>query len=266
MPRKVTGQKDPALTLLRELAGEEGRRRAGRFAAEGEEIVKRAFDFGGRVDILILAERCAQDPGSAELIERARCAGAEIVTATEGLLAKILEAKPTPECIAIVERRTVPLADILAAPRALVVMVEHGENADNLGMLLRSADAAGVDGVILAADTTDPFARRVVRGSRGAVFTVPICIIHDPVRAIDEARQAGLQVVATSARADAPYTSIDFVKPTMVIVGNEHVGISDAVRERSDAVAGIPMRGRINSLNIAVAGSIVLYEALRQRA
>lgn len=265
MFRQVAGQKDPIIMLLRELAGEDGRRRSGRFFAEGEEIVRRAFDYGGQVDTLILTERFAADPKCAELAERARYAGAEIVTATEGLLSKVLEAKPTPECIAIVERRTAALADILAAPRALVLMVEHGDNADNLGMLLRSTDAAGVDGVVLAADTTDPFSRRVVRGSRGAVFTVPVCIQHDAVRAIDAAKQAGLQVVATSATSDTPYASVDFTKPTLIVVGNEHVGISDAVRDHADAVAAIPMRGRINSLNIAVAGSIVLYEALRQR-
>jgi len=265
MVRKATGQKDTVIVVLRELTTEDGRRRRARFAAEGEEIVKRAFDYGGRVDTLILAERFAADRKSGELIERARQAGAEVVTATEGLLSKVLEAKPTPECIAIVECRLASLDEMLRAPNALVLMVEHGENADNLGMLLRSTDAVGVDGVVLAADTTDPFARRVVRGSRGAVFAVPICIQHDAARAIDAAKKAGLRVVATSARSESPYTSVDFCKPTMIVVGNEHVGITDAVRERADSVVAIPMRGRINSLNIAVAASIVMYEAIRQR-
>lgn len=265
MIRKVTGQKDPVAQLLRGLVGEDGRRRSGRFFVEGEELIRRAFDYGGKVDSLVLAERFAASPDSADLIERAGQASAEVTMVTQGLLAKILEAKPTPECLAIAERRVAALADMFTAPCPLVLMVEHGENADNLGMLLRSTDAAGVDGVILAADTTDPFSRRVVRGSRGAVFTVPICILRDPVKAIAEAKNAGLQVVATSARSDIPYTVVDFAKPTMVIVGNEHVGISDAVRECSDIVAGMPMLGRINSLNIAVAASVVLYEVARQR-
>jgi len=266
MIRQATGQKDPVIALLKELGTEDGRRRAGRFFAEGEEIVRRAFDYGGHVDTLIVTERFSSDPKCAGLAGLARSVGAEIVTASEGLLAKVLEAKPTPECIAIVQRETAQMDAILSASRALVLMVEHGENADNLGMLLRSTDAAGVDGVVLAAATTDPFARRVVRGSRGAVFTTPICIQYDPVRVIAAARKAGLQVVATSARSDDAYTSVDYTRPTLVVVGNEHVGISDEVRKAADTVVYIPMRGRINSLNIAVAGSIVLYEALRQRA
>lgn len=266
MINRVTGQKDPVVQLLRELVSEDGRTRHGRFLVESEELVRRAFDYGGKVDSLILTERYAASPLAAELLDRARQAKADIFTATDGLLAKILEAKPTPECLTIVERKVAALTQMFAAPNPLVMMVEHGDNADNLGMLLRSTDAAGVDGVILTADTTDPFSRRVVRGSRGAVFTVPICIARNSVKAIAEARQSGLQVVATSARSDVIYTDLDFDKPTMVIVGNEHVGISDEVREHADAVARIPMLGRINSLNIAVAASLMLYEALRQRS
>lgn len=264
--RPVSGQKDPVVQLLRELTGEDGRKRRGQFFAEGDELVRRAFDFGGKVDSLVLAERFAASPQVAELLERATQAQSEVYSASEGLLAKILEAKPTPECLAIVARRIASLSDILGAECPLVAMVEHGENADNLGMLLRSTDAAGVDGVILAADTTDPFSRRVVRGSRGAVFTVPICIQHDAAKSIAEAQKHGLQVIATSAQSDIAYTAVDYTKPTMIVVGNEHVGISETVRGLADAVVRIPMRGRINSLNIAVAASLVLYEAIRQRS
>lgn len=265
MIHRVTGQKDPIVQLLRELVGEDGRRRNARFLVEGEELVRRAFDYGGKVDSLILTERFAASRESEELLNRASLAEADAYSTTEGLLAKILEAKPTPECLAIVERRVTAIADVLATASPLLMMVEHGDNADNLGMLLRSTDAAGVDGAILAADTTDPFSRRVVRGSRGAVFTVPICIQYDAIKAITEAKKAGIQIIATSAQSDVFYTAIDYTKPTMVVVGNEHVGISEAVRTHADTVVRIPMRGKINSLNIAVAASLVLYEAIRQR-
>lgn len=253
------------MQLLRELVGEDGRRKHSRFFVEAEEIVRRAFDYGGKVDSIVLTERFAASQESADFLSRASHSGADVFTATEGLLAKILDAKPTPECLAIVERKVAALADMFTSACPFVMMVEHGDNADNLGMLLRSTDAAGVDGVILVAETTDPFSRRVVRGSRGAVFTVPICIQRDPVKAISEAKKAGLQVIATSARSDVIYTDLDYTKPTMVIVGNEHVGISEAVREHADTVARIPMLGKINSLNIAVAASLLLYEAVRQR-
>ena len=262
---KASGQKDPIIVLLRELTTEEGRRSRALFFAEGEELVLRAFDYGAHVQSLILTERFAASERARAVLDRALGVRAEVFTTTEGLLAKTLEAKPTPECVAIVERRLAELADVFAAEAALVLMVESGENADNLGMLLRSADAAGVSGVVLAANTIDPFGRRTVRGSRGAVFTVPISIQRDPARVVEEARRHGLQAVATSANADTLYTDIDYAKPTLVIVGNEHVGISPTVREISDCVVRVPMLGRVNSLNIASAASIVLYEVVRQR-
>ncbi|MDH7601041.1 MAG: RNA methyltransferase [Armatimonadota bacterium] len=261
----MSGQKDPAIVLLRELTSEEGRRTKNLFFVEGQELVNRAFDFGASIRNIILSEKFAASELSAELLDKAAAANIPVYAASEGLLAKILEAKPTPECLAVVERRLVPLEQVFSGDDVLAIMVEAGENADNLGMLLRSADAAGVCGVILAADTVDPFCRRAVRGSRGAVFTLPICIQKDSARVIKEAHAHGVQVVASSARAEVEYTHPDLTKPTLIIVGNEHRGITETVRSLSDVVVRIPMLGRINSLNIAVAASILLYEAVRQR-
>jgi len=265
-PIEVSGQKDPVMLLLRELVGEQGRRRRGLFFAEGEELAMRAFDYGSRVHSLILTDRFAAAAEAGVFLDRAAASDVQVFTATEGLLAKVLQAKPVPDCVVVVERATVPLSVVFSGSMPLAVMVEHGENADNLGMLLRSTDGAGVSGVVLAADTVDPFSRRAVRGSRGAVFTVPISIAQEPVRVIEEARRFGLQTVAASAKADKLYTDVDFAKPTLLVFGNEHVGISEAVREASDHVVYIPMLGRVNSLNIAAAASVVLYEAVRQRA
>ncbi len=265
MIHKVTGQKEPVIQLLRELTTPAGRLQRGRYIVEDKELVKRSFDFGCKIDSLIILDKFATTEDCQELSRRACQMKCPVYTASEGLLSKVLASRPTPDCVAIAERRTVAIDEILTNHDALIAMVENGDNADNLGMLLRSVDAVGADGVVLAADTTDPFSRRVVRGSRGAVFTRPICIMHDSVRAISEARKAGIQVIATSAQSDAFYTELDLTKPSMIVVGSEHFGISDEVRARADVVARIPMLGRINSLNIAVAASVVLYEAVRQR-
>ncbi|MCE5313424.1 MAG: RNA methyltransferase [Armatimonadota bacterium] len=260
----ISGQKDPVIRLLRELVSEEGRTRNRLFFAEGEELVRRAFDYGGVVESVILTDKFAATAKARTLLSRA--GQTDVYQCTEGLLAKILDAKPTPECLAIVARKTVGLSNVLAGDCSLIQMVESCENADNLGMLLRSTDAAGVSGVILAAETTDAFSRRVVRGSRGAVFTVPLCIQSDSVKVMEQARANGLQIIGTSANTDVPYTSIDYTKPTVIVVGNEHTGISETVRSMADAVVRIPMTGKINSLNIAVAASLVMYEAVRQRS
>lgn len=265
MFERVSGQKDEIIKLLRELQTEDGRRRSSQYFIEEREIVRRAFDFGGMVECMIVTDKFGQYPEAPDLLERAAYAKTKVYQATDGLINKILDAKPTPDCIAIMTRNVSGLGEVLAVENPLIMMVESCENADNLGMLLRSTDASGITGVILASNTTDPFSRRVVRASRGAVFTVPIAIHNDSAKIIDDAHSRGIQVAATSANTDDDYTSVDFTRPTMIIVGNEHTGISDTVREKADKTVRIPMKGKINSLNIAVAASVVMYEAVRQR-
>ena len=263
--KPVAGRKDPLMLRLSALHCEAGRLKHGSYFIEGAELVRRAVDFGAEIEAVVLTTGFAKTDEGAHLLDKTEGAGARAYSASAGLLSSVLGAKPIPHCLAVVARRTISLAEAAGSPNTLVQMVESGESADNLGMLLRTADAAGVDSVVLAADTIEPFNRRTVRGSRGAVFTLPICIAEDPLAAIKRARESGLKVVATSVRGEKDYAAVDYTKPVMLVVGNEHRGISRAVRENADVVAGIPMLGRVPSLNIAVAASIMLYEAVRQR-
>ena len=253
------------MKLLRDLHNEAGRRRNGLYVAEGAELVRRAIDFGAKLTSLVLTEPFLSSAEGSHLAAKATSAGVQIVSTTTGLLGKMLGTKPTPDCIAMVRRDIASLEDVVGPGSSLVLMVEHGENVDNLGMALRSCDAAGVDGVVLAADTVDPHNRRTVRGSRGAVFSLPISIAENPNDVISRARTIGLQIVGSSASASKNHWDVDYTSPTMMVVGNEHVGLSASLREQCDALIRIPMLGQIHSLNISVAASILLYEAIRQR-
>lgn len=262
--KTVSGQKDPLVKLIREIQTAEGRILHSCYFAEGEELVRRACTYGGNVQSLLLTEKFAAFESGAEIAELASKRGAECFICSSGLLSKILDAKPVPECLIVVER---DLADLRTAfsSSGLVFMIESCENSDNLGMLLRCADAAGVDSVVLAGDTVEPFNRKTVRGSRGAVFTVPICIEPDVQTVLDAACKSNFRVIASSANCSDLHTRIDMSGATVIVVGNEHTGISEIVRTGSQAVVRIPMFGRINSLNIATAASVLMYEYIRQR-
>lgn len=253
------------MKVLRELHNEAGRRKNGLYVAEGIELVRRAIDFGAEVHALILSQPCLESAEGGHLVDKAASAGIEVFSTTAGLMGKMLQAKPTPECVAMVRRNIAPLESALQQPNSLVLMVEHGENPDNLGMALRSCEACGVDGVVLAAHTVDPHNRRTVRGSRGAVFSLPISISTEASAAVDRASSAGFQVVGSSASATRDCFDVDLTGPTMIVVGNEHVGISATVKEKCDELVRIPMRGKIHSLNISIAASVLMYEAIRQR-
>ena len=261
----VSGQKEPIIKLLRELQTEDGRYKNGLYFVEGDEIVKRSLLYGGKLKYALVSEAFTTTKTGIDFINQLNAAGVDLYCASSGLISKIMGAKPIPDCLAVIERKPSKLADIFNKESSLIQIVESVENADNLGMLLRTTDACSVDGVVLTDKTADPYSRKVVRGSRGAVYTMPLCVNVNIADTIKSAKEAGFQVIATSANVDAFYWDVDYTKPTAFIVGNEHTGISDVVKEMADMVVKIPMSGKINSLNVAVAASMVLYEAIRQR-
>ena len=156
----------------------------------------------------------------------------------------------------------------MSTPTPLLLGVDHLENADNLGMLLRSAEAFDVQGVLLGNQTVDPFGRKVVRGSRGAVFRLPLVVRKEKSEmqhALETAKQKNIQVIATSANSSQVYTELDLSLPSLILIGNEHTGIDPTLIAQADHCVSIPMMGKINSLNVSVAGSLLLFEARRQR-
>ena len=163
------------------------------------------------------------------------------------------------------------LSQILQAvrddPAALVLLLDHIEDPQNVGSLLRTADAAGVAGVVLPADRAAGVTAAVVRASAGASEHVRVARVVNLSRAIGELKACDCWITGLDAgEAARPYTSIDFKGRCGLVVGNEGSGLGRLVREQCDFLARLPMRGRITSLNAGVAGALVMYEVLRQHA
>lgn len=264
--RSVSGLKDPIIQSLRKIKSAGGRAKEGMYLAEGPDLCTRAIRYGAEIYALICADGYVHQEGGIRL-RTLMPKDTLIYSCSEGMLNKCLEAKPTPLCVALVRRSLnlwSPLAQYTGQP-TLYLGVDRGDNADNLGMLLRTAEASGVTEVLLSGGTVDPWGRRVVRAARGAMFSVPLSEEVDSLEAVASAQSVGIQVITTSAKATANYTEIDYTKPSLLMVGNEHEGIDESVVEASDHCVLMPMLGHIHSLNIAVAASLILYEAQRQR-
>ena len=264
--KPISGLKDPIIQSLRRVKTSSGRAREGLYLAEGPDLSARAVRYGASIHALICGEGFIQQGQCQELIALLN-SDTPIYTCSEGMLHKCLEAKPTPPCVALVRRvesTWAPTAFTHEQP-SLYLGVDQGDNADNLGMLLRTAEATGVSAALLSGGTVDPWGRRVVRAARGAMFSVPLALEERSIDAVQSAQSAGIQVITTSAKASHDYTQIDYREPSLLIVGNEHHGIEEEVVEASDHCVLMPMLGHIHSLNIAVAASLILYEAQRQR-
>jgi TrmH family RNA methyltransferase len=163
-------------------------------------------------------------------------------------------------------RSLADIAPVLGrAHPALVLVVEGVEKPGNLGAMLRTADAAGVDGLIVCDPATDLGNPNVVRASRGSLFTVPVALAESTA-ALDRLKSLRIQTVAATPGATLSYTAVDLRGPVALVVGAEDAGLSDEWLRRADVQVRIPMAGKVNSLNVAASAALLLYEAVRQRA
>lgn len=152
-----------------------------------------------------------------------------------------------------------------ASGAPLLVVLDGIEDPHNLGAILRTADAAGVDGVIVQSRRSAALGGAAAKASAGAVAHVRIATVVNIARTLDELKAAGVWTVGLAGEADTPYDAVDFRLPTAVVLGAEESGLRRLVREKCDILAMIPMHGHVASLNVSVAAGVTLFEAVRQR-
>ena len=167
------------------------------------------------------------------------------------------------------ERKTYELHDLIddahANPPALIVVLDGIEDPHNFGAILRTCDGAGAHGVVRQTRHSAPLTGAVTKASAGALAHVKIADVVNIARAVEDLKDAGIWTVGLAGDAPSTYDKMDFSLPTALVLGAEGTGLRRLVRERCDMLAGIPMRGHVDSLNVSVATGVVLFEALRQR-
>ena len=203
-------------------------------------------------------------PEAGELIAAAEDAGATVVRATQGVLEALSDTTTPQGVAAVVEMGDVPLADI-PETADLVLVLDQVRDPGNAGTLVRSAAAAGAAAVIFTAGSVDPYSPKTVRASAGSLFRVDLVRDAGLDAATSELRGRGFAVVGTDAGVDTPYDALDYTAPVAFVVGNEAWGIPEDDRPLLTELVAIPMPGDAESLNAGIAGSLLLFEAVRQR-
>jgi TrmH family RNA methyltransferase len=262
---KITSLQNPRVKQLVKLRDRRDRDEAGVFIVEGYREVLRALDAGARPRELYVSRDWFLGENEDTLIARATEAGAEVVELSKEAFAKVAYRDRPDGLLAVVPQWRTGLEDIKLAAEPFLLVVEAIEKPGNLGTILRSADAAGVDAVIVCDPVTDIFNPNVVRSSTGVLFSVPLAIASsETVREWLSAR--GVRAVATTPAATDLYTATDLTGPLAIVMGSEQYGLSDFWLREADARVRIPMAGQADSLNVAMAAIITLFEAVRQRS
>lgn len=256
----ITSPKNPIVARFRDAgAGALG----DLFLVEGKKLVAEALDAGLRpVEAAFDVDRL---DALAAAVDRLRAIGAPTYACSSAVCAK-LSFVTTPQGIAVVFRKpSWSDDDLLGADPALLVIAAGVKEPGNLGALLRAAEAAGAHGLIALRGGADAFRDKAVRGAAGSLFRLPVRTAVAVEDALGLARARGLGLYVAEEDGEVDYLDADLRRPCALVLGGEGEGIPDALRQAARARLRVPMAGKVESLNVAVAAGVVLYEARRQR-
>ena len=233
------------------------RRKSGLFVVEGRREVERCLRNGYQLDTVFV---CDELLGS----ECLSLSGVRTVSVSPTIYNKVAYRGGTEGIIAVVVAKELSLAELQLPDSPLVVVLESVEKPGNLGAVLRSADAAGVDAVIVCDPLTDLYNPNLIRSSTGAFFSVP-CVACTSAECIDFLRQRDIQILTAQLQDSSLYYDIDMRRATAIVMGTEATGLTEQWRRAADAHIRIPMLGCVDSLNVSVSAAVLMYEAVRQR-
>jgi TrmH family RNA methyltransferase len=234
----------------------------GVFVLEGPRVVEGAIDRGAVLEALYLGTGAAT--AFAPLVERVRAFGVPIEELSEGVLEKVGTTRTPQPVLAIARRVAQPLGAVDGDGTVLVAVDVN--DPGNLGTIIRSAEAAGADGVVVCGNSVDVQNPKAVRSSAGAIFGVPVMEADDPMEALTVLRAQDRRCLATVPTGGGAYDEVDLATSCAVVVGNEARGLGGGLEPLPvDGLVSIPMTSHADSLNVAMAATVVLFEAARQR-
>lgn len=281
LPEKITSLQNPRIKQLVKLRDRRDRDEAGLFLVEGYREIRRALEKGIRPKELYFSPEWFLGENEPALIEQAKQAGAQLFELSKDAFARVAYRERPDGLLAVAAQwkttladlpvgralRPTDVVDVGAKPRPtdpFLLVVESIEKPGNLGTILRSADAAGCDAVIVCDAVTDIFNPNVVRASTGVLFSVPI-VVSDSLAVHTWLKAKGIRIVATTPDTPNIYTKADLRGPLAIVMGSEQYGLSEFWLKESHQLVRIPMAGQADSLNVAMATIITLFEAVRQR-
>jgi TrmH family RNA methyltransferase len=276
MVERITSLQNPRVKQLVKLRDRRPRDDAGVFLIEGYRQIRRALEKQVTLQELYFAPDWFLGENEPALIEQARVAGAQLFELTKEAFAKVAYRERPDGLLAVAPQWRRHLAELEVAGHGgsgragaaikppFFLVVEAIEKPGNLGTILRSADAAGCDAVIVCDPVTDIFNPNVVRASTGVLFSVPL-VVDESVRVQGWLREKGIRTIATTPAAERFYTDTDLRGPLAIVMGSEQYGLSEFWLKNCDQSVRIPMAGQADSLNVAMATIITLFEAVRQR-
>ena len=261
--KEVTSLANPIIKDIKALSQKKSRDESRTFLAEGLKLVIDALDRGWTIRTLVYAKAGKGKPLVEKVAARTVAAGGLVLEVSEKVMSSITR-RDNPQMVAAVfEQRWTPLKDIQPKGSETWIALDRVRDPGNLGTIIRTADAVGASGVILVGDCTDPFSMETVRATMGSMFALPL-VKTTPADFLKWKKSVDARLVATHLAGAVDYRTIDYrSKPVILMMGNEQSGLPDELAQAADKLARIPQVGMADSLNLAVATGVMLFEVRR---
>ncbi|MCC6204572.1 MAG: RNA methyltransferase [Hyphomicrobiales bacterium] len=261
--KEVTSLANPLVKDIKALALKKFRDQQNAFMAEGLKLVIDALDLGWTIRTLIFAKSAIGNPTVEKVAARTVAAGGTVLEVSEKVLSAITRRDNPQIVVGVFTQRFLPLKSVRPEGSDVWIGLDRVRDPGNLGTIIRTADAVGARGVILIGDTTDPFSLETVRATMGSVFAVPL--VKTSVDAFLDWRKGFSGLLAgTHLKGAVDYRSVRYDgKPVLLLMGNEQQGLPDELAKTCDKLLRIPQAGRADSLNLAVATGVMLFEIRR---
>jgi TrmH family RNA methyltransferase len=230
---------------------------------DGWHLVTEAIHAGVAMETIAVSG--TPKPDDARRLERARRGGADVVAVSAKVIDALSPVRSPSGVVAIARRPDTTLASLRSPAPALVLALAGVQDPGNVGAAIRAAAGAGATGVACDGASADPFSWRALRASMGSVFHLPVLRLDHLNDAVADWQAAGLSIVATRPRGGQSMYDLDWRRPVAILMGGEGSGLPASLTDRAELQVSIPMRGRVESLNVAVAAALILFEAQRQR-
>lgn len=262
----LTSTQNPRIKQAIGLRDRSARNHTGRFLIEGYRELLRATEGGQPIESLFICPQLFLGSNEKALIARLEKKGAQVFECSEKVFYKLSYRDRPDGLLAIGIQTPLSLKSLSEklGDKPFLIVAEAIEKPGNLGTIMRSSDAVGADGLIVCDRCTDIYNPNVVRASVGTLFTIPV-VEADGDETLLWLKEKGIQILAATPSAKLEYTAVDMKGPLAIAVGTEQLGLSEKWMKEADLQVRIPMRGVADSLNVAMATTLLLYEALRQR-
>ena len=264
MTETISSLQNPLVKQIVALQQKKRREQNGLFVVEGVRLSEELLASGWEIEFGFFTETAVHQERAGSLVEVAsqRC---RMLQVSEVVFAKVAETDQPQGILFVARQVTGSIQELVRRDRPLLVVLDTIQDPGNLGALLRTADAVGADGVIVTEGSTDPFGGKALRASMGSVFHLPLVVGISHAELLASMRTNDVRMLATALEGASSYLDADYSSALAVIFGNEGKGIAPLLLENAEQKLSIPMYGQAESLNVAAAAAVILYEAARQR-